>query len=221
MKYITNFSTGKHTKKPSDWPYITIAITGIPGSGKSEFSKILSKQGIIVIDTDKLVKDVTKPGAAILNKLAKAIGHNIILPDNSLNRELLRQLISSDKALKKRVEALIHPAVFTLLDKQLRNAAKQGVKTAAVEVPLLFEAGWEPYFDKTVCIVAPETECIKRIARRNKISEAEAAQWLKIQMSQDEKKSKADYIISNDGNKEALKLKTNSLISQIKQDMQQ
>ncbi len=219
MKYITKSPTGKYIKKPPHWPQTVIAVTGLPGSGKSTFAKILSKHGVSAIDTDKLVRDVTKPGSAILDKLARVTGSDIILPDRSLNKAMLRKLITSDKTLKKKVEALIHPAVFRLLDQQLRKAAQRGVKIAVVEVPLLFEAGWEPYFDKTVCVIAPEAECIKRIAKRNRITEEEAAQWLALQMSQTEKASKADYLVSNNGNLEELESKAKSMLSKIEQEM--
>ncbi len=217
MEYKTKSSSGKYGKKPSYWPPKVFALTGIPGAGKSTLAKILSSAGILVIDTDTLAREAAGKDVHLLVRLEEAAGSRILLPDGSLDRALLRHLMSQDKKLKRKVEGIIHPIVFHLLDQKLKEAARNGVKIAVIEVPLLFEAGWDSCFDGTICITAPEGECIKRIAKRNGISEKEAAKWLSMQMDQAEKMSRADYVISNNGTLEELKTKAGALISRLKE----
>ena len=215
MEYITKSSIGKQIQKPSFWPRLVIGLTGIPGSGKSTIGKLLAAKNILVIDTDMLARQLTTVNSPVLKNIAELAGKDVILPDGSLDRALLRQLMFQNKEIKEGIESILHPEIFKLLNEKLIEAANRGVQIVVVEVPLLFEAGWEPYFDKIISVSAPEDICIKRIAQRNNITKTEAAKWLSMQMGQVEKTEKADHIIVNQGSIENLESQLDAILTKL------
>lgn len=189
-------------KKKKDWPKKVIGLTGVIASGKSTVAKIISSMGIAVLDTDELAKEAVRPGAPTLQRLANAIGIEILGPDGDLDRARLLEFMLSDPKIKQAVEEIMHPEIFRLMDERLKALKAAGVDLVFVETPLLFEAGWEDLFDMTVTVSAPDDICIERLVKRNNIGRQKALKWLGQQFSQEEKIRRADYIIFNDSLKD-------------------
>jgi len=176
----------------------------------------LAGHGIPVIDADGLAREAVQPGSPALRDLARAFGGAVLLPDGSLNRPALLDLMLSSPRAKKQVEEIIHPRVLQLMDGRLREFAASGSRLAVVEVPLLFEAGWAELFDFIVTVTAPEGECLRRTVERNRIPEEKARRWLDSQMPQEEKAGASDFVIVNDGDLAGLERKIRRLLARLR-----
>lgn len=164
-----------------------IAITGTIGSGKTEASIYLRKKGYDVFDCDQVNKQILKKNAYKL--LSKDFPE--CFKGKTLDKTKLSEVVFSDRKKKKKLEAILHPLI---LEKLLER--KDDVLFA--EVPLLFEVGWDSYFDEKLLIVCDEKIALKRLKNRG-IELKEAKKRIANQMPVQEKIKKATRIIYNNG----------------------
>ncbi len=184
---------------PSKWPAVTAAVTGALGSGKSTVMYMLSDMGLPTIDCDTLSRQITDIGGKALTMLSELFGPGVLTDDGRLDRQRMLDLILKDGDALAQLEEIVHPLVFKELDNHLQNLRTKGEKIAVVEVPLLFEAGWDSLFHVTCMVSAPERQCILRIMQRNNVDEETARKWMALQMPMDIKEQQADFIIRNSG----------------------
>ncbi len=189
---------------PSKWPAVTTAVTGMLGSGKSTVMQMLSDMGLPTIDCDTLSRQTTGPGGKALTMIIEHFGSGILTEDGQLDRQQMLDLILKKKDAQIQLEKIIHPMVLKELDHHLQKIRTKGEDVVVVEVPLLFEAGWDNLFSVTCMVSAPERQCISRIMRRNNVDEETARRWLTLQMHRDTKEQLADFIIKNDGSLDRL-----------------
>ncbi len=173
--------------------------------------RMLSEQNFPVIDTDKLAREVVEPGKPALGELVKAFGTEILKDDKTLDRYRMLEMILTDAGARQLVENIIHPYVFKRINQILQQLAASGANVVIVEVPLLFEAGWQDLFDYVISIVAPESICIKRLAERKKMSLDMASRWMSTQISQEVKAKRSDYVVHNNAGLDELQIKVNDL----------
>ncbi len=195
-----------------------IAVTGGPGSGKSTTCRIMERLGIPVIDADGVVRGLVTPKSPVLALLTTRFGPSILQKDGSLNRKALLDLILFDVEARRFVEKTVHPEVRTKIHQSAQELAISGHEIVAVEVPLLFEKGWEKDFDHVLAVIAPEETCIERIARRKGISLETARKLVSIQMPQDEKARRADTVITNESGIEQLEEKVADFIQRVRNE---
>jgi len=196
MKSGCNKNTSRVDK--DKWPPVTVAISGMLGSGKSTVARILGEKGLPVIDCDCLARRVTAPGSKGLSMVREAFGAEMIRPDGSMDRPRMLEMILHDKRTRQILEDIVHPLVLKELDCRLRQLAEEGHRAVVVEVPLLFEAGWHDLFDMNCVVMASEDACISRIMARNQVDENTARKWQKLQMPPELKEQMADFVIRND-----------------------
>jgi dephospho-CoA kinase len=176
---------------------LKIAITGSAGSGKSLVCRRLKELGLFCLDCDRIARQVVEHGEVGYNEIIKLFGRDIILPDNSLDRAALRKIIINDPIMKKKMEEILHPLIIARMLFEINAAKYDRIKAVAVEVPLLFETGMNNLFDITIVVTAQDQELVRRIVRRDFLEHKDAQKMLKIQMSQEEKQARADYVIIN------------------------
>jgi dephospho-CoA kinase len=208
---------GNFCKRSSDRPAKVIGLTGGIASGKSTVGRMLSEQNFPVIDTDKLAREVVEPGKPALKELVSAFGTKILKDDKTLDRHRMLEMMLTDAGARQLVENIIHPYVFKRMDQILQHLAVLGNNIVIVEVPLLFEAGWQDFFDYVISVVAPEPICIKRLAERKKMSIDMASRWMATQIPQEVKARKSDYVVHNDAGLDELQIQVNRLSRVLKQ----
>ena len=208
---------GNFCKRSSNWPAKVIGLTGGIASGKSTVGRMLSEQNFPVIDTDKLAREVVEPGKPALKELVSAFGTEILRDDKTLDRHRMLEMILTDAGTRQLVENIIHPYVFKRMDQILQQLAASGNNVVIVEVPLLFEAGWQYLFDYVISVVAPESICTKRLAERKKMSIDMASRWMATQIPQEAKARKSDYVVHNDAGLDELQIQVNRLSRVLKQ----
>jgi len=202
---------GNFCKRSSNRPAKVIGLTGGIASGKSTVGRMLSEQNFPVIDTDKLAREVVGPGKPALKELVSTFGAGILKDDKTLDRHRMLEMILIDAGTRQLVENIIHPYVFIRMDQILQQLATSGNNVVIVEVPLLFEAGWQDLFDYVISVVAPEPICIKRLAERKQVSIDMASMWMATQISQEVKAKRSDYVVHNNAGLDELQIKVNDL----------
>ncbi len=174
---------------------LKIGLTGGIASGKSTVEKLFAKRGITVIDADKIARNLVKPGQPALDTIAQEFGKSILLPDGSLNRAKLRELVFNHPRHKEKLEAILHPAVYAEMD---RMAAKCDSPYVIFSVPLLVETGAEKHFHRILVIDCPEAMQIARLKQRDGLSDEMIEKIMKNQASRSQRLAVAEDIIVND-----------------------
>ena len=179
---------------------IKIAVTGGAGSGKTSVCSRLKEWGLNVISSDTLAREVVAPGTDAFKNIINYFGKKVLLPDGALNRSKLRRIITGDDVARLALESFVHPEIKKLMQLKMSQAEQEGDRIVVVEVPLLFELGIQDSFDVVVMISAERELRVQRLMERDSISKKEAKDLLDVQMTDDEKAQKADFIIKNDDN---------------------
>jgi len=192
-----------------------VALTGGIGSGKSLIAGFFQSWGAVVVDADILAREVVAPGSEGLAHVQHAFPtEQIILADGSLNRSKLAALIFSDKACRRKLEAILHPRIRELWLKRLAELKKSHPAMIVYVVPLYFESGKSmDEIEKVILVTAPDETKIARIMARDKFSQHAAELRLKAQLSDNKKIAKSDYVIENSSTVEAAKERTRQVYS--------
>lgn len=183
---------------------LKIGVTGSAGSGKSLVCEGFRRIGLITLDCDEIARQVVAPGQAAYNQVVKAFGPGIVASDRTLDRSALRRMIVTTKGSREKLESILHPVIISETVRQMDEAVHSKQTSCAVEVPLLFELGMENLFDVIVVVTAADSTLVDRIAGRDGVGRESAQKLLAIQMPQSEKIQKADYVIENTGEPEAV-----------------
>lgn len=175
---------------------LKVAITGNIASGKSVTEKFLKSKNFSVLDTDEVTHDLLKD--EFVKKEIKVMFPNYdIFDDGEISRPKLGKIVFDNENLRKKLESVLHPKIKSKIKDFFQNLENEGAKIAFVSVPLLFEAKFEALFDKIILIYSNDNLRLERLINRNNLSVEHAQNRLKIQISQDDKKSLADYVIYN------------------------
>jgi dephospho-CoA kinase len=207
---------GKFCKRSSNWPARVIGLTGGIASGKSTVGRMLSEQNFPVIDTDELARKVVGPGKPALEELVRAFGTKITKDNKTLDRRRMLEMMLTGAGTRRLVEKIIHPYIFKRMDQILQQLAASGHDVVIVEVPLLFEVGWQGLFDYIITVVSPEPICTKRLAGRKKMSINMASGWMATQISQEVKAKRSNYVVYNSAGLNELRIQVNRLARVLK-----
>lgn len=188
-----------------------IGLTGGIGTGKSSAVEYFIKYGAIVIDADKISKNVTD-SKEIIEKIEKEFGKEYI-NNGKIERKKLRKHVFSNKEELVKLNNITHPVIIEKIKNEIEK--NRNKKLVIVDVPLLFETGLEVIVEKVILISAPFEVQLSRIIARDNIDYESALNAIKAQMPLKEKIKKADFIIENGGTKEELADKIYDFISKI------
>ncbi len=180
---------------------LRVGITGKFGSGKSSVSRIFRGQGITVIDSDQLAKDLMSSDEELKQQLIAILGPETY-SDGALNRAFVAEKIFTDRQARLNVESVVHPAVFRGIEKAFANA-KAG-EIVAVESALIFQTFLWRVFDYIVIIDATDEAIITRSSAAGKFSEASVKARLAEQDYRQDYVTGADFAIANDSTIDAL-----------------
>lgn len=170
-----------------------IALTGSIGSGKSLVCSVFEHLNIPIFTADIQAKECYKD-VFFLKEIAQEFG-DYIVKDNVLDKKELANIVFSDKEKLEKLNSMIHPKV---LDKFLLWREFQSAPYVILESAILFEIGWEKYFDKVICINTPKDIAIERVMIRDNISRQEVEIRMNNQLSIEEKCKRADFVIFHD-----------------------
>ncbi|GAA2648644.1 dephospho-CoA kinase [Streptomyces lunalinharesii] len=181
---------------------VKVGLTGGIGAGKSAVSRLLASYGAVIVDADKIAREVVEPDTPGLAAVVAEFGKDVLTPDGTLDRPKLGALVFSDPEKLKALNAIVHPLVGA---RSAELEASAGPDAVVVhDVPLLTENGLAPLYDLVVVVDAtPETQ-LDRLVRLRGMTPDEAAQRMAAQASRTDRLAVADLVIDNDGPLEAL-----------------
>ena len=192
---------------------IILGLTGSIGMGKTTTAKMFAKYGIPVWEADTSVhKLYSKEGEAV--ELFKEKFPSSIV-NNEVNRAELKKLINDDERNLKTIETLIHPLVSNDRKRFVKAAEKKNIPLIVLDIPLLFEKGHEKSVDYIVVVSVTKETQRKRVLKRNTMTPEMVGKILKIQMSDAEKRQKADFVIITDTLEQA-EIKVLEIITKLK-----
>ncbi len=177
---------------------LKVALTGGIATGKSHVLDRFRSRGIPCLDADTLAHGVMAPGTEAVQSIAARFGPGVIAADGSVDRTQLGPIVFADPQARRELEALVHPAVHRAITAGLRAFELLGSPLAIVDVPLLYESGYQSDFDRVIVTACPVETQIRRLAERGLTDEA-ARQRIAAQWPTGEKASQADFVIRTDG----------------------
>ncbi len=170
-----------------------IGLTGGIGSGKSTAAEYFSGKGFTIIDVDGVARDIVEPGGGAYREVVSAFG--CVSKDGHIDRRALANIVFNDDNALKKLNSIVHPRVHGEISRLLGESTGDVVIYCA----LLIEAGYVPMCDKVMLITANDELRIKRVAKRNQITDDEARARLTAQNSDEFRIPYADIVIANDG----------------------
>ncbi len=184
-----------------------IAITGGIGSGKSYVCRLLEQRSIEVYDCDAAAKQLMRTSDKLQQQLKALVGDAVYSADGVLQKPVLAEFLLASEANKLALNDVVHPAVAA----DFAASGKQWLESA-----ILFESGFDRRiaFDHIVCVTAPRQVRIQRIVQRDNITPQRAAEWIDVQMSQQEVAQRSDFCIQNDGESD-LQAQIDNILRQI------
>lgn len=189
-----------------------IGLTGSIASGKSTVSQMLKELGYPIVDADLVARQVVEPGSETLEKIKETFGEDVILPDGSLDRKKVGDIIFSDPASRKRLNDIIHPAIRNEMLRQRAAYMAEGQKVVIMDIPLLFESKLQHFVDKILVVSVTEENQLKRLMERNSLSERESLARISSQLPMSVKEEGADAVIYNNGTIEETKWQLNRIL---------
>ena len=174
---------------------LIVGLTGGIGSGKSTVAEAFAKLGINAVDADLASRAVVEPGMPALKSIAEHfVNADIILPDGQLNRPLLRQIIFADAEEKLWLETLLHPLIRDWIMAQLQAAQTDYV---ILESPLLFETDQHQLVDTHLLVDVPVELQLQRACARDNNDPTQIQRIIDAQMSRQDKRDKAEFVLDN------------------------
>lgn len=180
-----------------------LGLTGGVGMGKSTAARQLKKVGLPVVDSDDLAREAVQPGTEGLAEIAGEFGGGFLKADGSLDRDKMASTVFQDEAARKRLEAIIHPRVRTVWEKQIDQWREQKRPVGVVVIPLLFEVDLQDSFDAVLCVACTANTQRARLRERN-WDDAQITARIAAQMDIAQKMDLADHVLWNEGAPELL-----------------
>ncbi|MEU0648131.1 dephospho-CoA kinase [Streptomyces umbrinus] len=175
---------------------LKVGLTGGIGAGKSEVSRLLVEHGAVLIDADRIAREVVAPGTAGLAAVVDAFGEGVLAEDGSLDRPKLGSIVFADAEKLAVLNSIVHPLVGARSHELEEAAAEDSV--VVHDVPLLAENGLAPLYDLVIVVDASTETQLDRLVRLRGMTEEDARARMGAQATRDKRLEIADVVIDND-----------------------
>ena len=192
-----------------------LGLTGGIASGKSTADDFFKKKNIPIIDSDLIAHKIMEVGQAGYQAVVDYFGSKILTDNQTINRRKLGEIVFNDQAKLKKLNSLTHPLVHQEIKRQMEQYRLNQEKLVVIDVPLLFDSGFESLCDGVLVIsISPELQ-LKRLMKRNNFTEKEALSRINNQMPLSEKEKRATYVVANTGTINDLEKRLSDLLQKI------
>ena len=191
-----------------------IGLTGGIGTGKSTVSAYLKQKNIPVIDADQISREITAPCSPVLEDIRALLGDEVFHEDGTMDRQKVASIIFRDREILAAYEALTTAEAVRRCMAEIENCRQQGIYDMAVlDAPLLFECGLQEQTDEDWVVDADLEVRISRVMKRDGISRQAIMDRIERQMSSEEKRKLADFVLDNSGGLEELHVQIDALLA--------
>jgi dephospho-CoA kinase len=192
---------------------LRVALTGGVASGKSRVAETLGGLGAVVIDSDRLAREVVEPGTPGLAEVVRAFGEEVLDEEGRLDRPALGRLVFADAAARRRLEGILHPLIRELGARREAEAPPEAI--VVHDIPLLVETGQEGLFDAVLVVDAPEEAQVERMTRLRGWTREDAEARLRAQASRERRRAAATHVVENTGTLEDLRERVTEVFEQL------
>ncbi len=187
---------------------LIIGLTGGIGSGKSTVAERFADRSVPCIDADLLTRELVEPGTPLLAEITNAFGPEMVDEDGRLDRRRLRTQVFADPTARKRLEGLLHPAVYAAMKSRI---AELDTPYCLLVIPLLLETGGEHRVHRVLVVDVDEVDQRERTVARDRVPASQVDAILATQATRDQRTAAADDVIDNRGDPEALETQVGRL----------
>ena len=192
-----------------------IGLTGGIACGKTTVSKFLQEKKIPVIDADKIAWQLAEPGHGLWQKYVDRYGQKVLQENQSLNRQAVANIVFAQPEEKAWLDSVAGHLILQEIQQQLANYAVGQAALVCIDIPLLYEFGWEYLMDVIWVVSVSQEMQLARLEARNGYSRAEAQRRIAAQMPLALKCQKADVVIDNNEGVEQLYPQIEKALQQI------
>jgi dephospho-CoA kinase len=190
---------------------LLVALTGNIAAGKSTVAAMFVAHGATLIDADVLARRAVRVGTPGYDAIVRRWGERVLSADGVLDRGALRRIVFDQPDELRALNAIVHPGVERMRAELVASARARGDRIVICDIPLLFEANLAAGFDRIILVDAPRPVRLERLVRDRGLRETEAMAMIAQQMPADLKRARADFVIDNDGSREALEKRVNEV----------
>ena len=194
---------------------LSLALTGNVAAGKSTVAALFEAWGAVVLDADRIVRELQQPGTPVFRSIVDRFGPALVTAEGTLDRPALRARIVADPTARADLERIVHPAVERERRARLAAAERDGARVVISDIPLLFESGDPSAFAGVILVDAPAAERRRRLVEDRGLDPAEADRLMATQLPAALKRPRSDWIIDNDADRAALEAGTRAVWSEI------
>lgn len=195
---------------------LIVGLTGGYASGKSTVAKMFVELGGVLIDADKLAREVVKPDKQAWFEIVAHFGKGILLENKEIDRKALGEIVFGSDAERERLNAIVHPRVLDEELKSIEEIRKREPDAMIIlSVPLLIESGHYKNCDKIVVVTVDKDTQIKRLMERDGFPREESVRRISAQMPLSEKVTYADFVIDNSGSRQETELQVKEVFKKL------
>jgi dephospho-CoA kinase len=187
-------------------------LTGGIGAGKSTVARLLAEHGAIVVDADALAREVVAPGTSGLQEIVETFGEGVLGADGALDREALGKIVFRDPDKRRALEAITHPRIGERTAELFGAAGEHDV--VVHDVPLLVELNMAGLYDAVIVVEAPDEVRLGRLESRG-LPRAQAAERIRSQADEDQRRAVATVVIDNAGDEGTLRRRVDEVWQQL------
>jgi dephospho-CoA kinase len=192
---------------------MVLGLTGGIATGKSTVVDLFKKHGFPIVDADVIAREVVEIGTPGLAEIVSGFGSEMLLSDGSLNRKKLGALVFSDDEKRVKLNQLLSPFLRAAILSEI-DEKQQQAKLVIVDIPLLYEGGYETFVDQVAVVYIPEELQLDRLMKRDNLTRTEAKQRVDSQLSIEQKRQRANIVFDNQKTVEETKKSVDKWISE-------
>ena len=190
---------------------LAVGLTGGIGSGKSAVAELLVRRGAILIDADRVARDVVAPGGPAYQPLIDRFGSAIVAVDGTIDRPALAALAFADEESRLALNSITHPAIGVAM-MEARDAHEGTDDIVVLAIPLLTAVHRDTVkLHKVVVVDTPIDVALERLVKQRGFDRADAEARMRSQVSREERMKEADYVVDNSGDRANLEAEVDKL----------
>ncbi len=194
---------------------IVVGLTGGIGAGKSTVSAMLADRGAVIVDADRIARDLQEPGSPVLDRMAERFGDHIIRPDGSLDRAAVAEIVFNDEQALADLNGIVHPAMQDEIQRQI-DAHRDTDRVVVLDFPLLGENPREGLAATIVVDIDPDI-AVERLVNQRGMDETDARARINSQISREKRLERATHVIDNGGDLDSLAAQVDEVWSDLQQ----
>ena len=196
-----------------------VGLTGGIASGKSLVARVFKDLGATVIDADRIVHELLEPDQDSWKEIVQYFGQDVQRPDKTIDRRKLGAIVFNDREKRSWLNACLHPRVFSVYTTQVAHLRMRTPDALLFfDAALLIESGYHKNVDRLIVVYAEPEQQVERLMARDRFTREEALMRIASQMPLGEKRSLADHVIDNSGDREETAQQARELFGKLKQE---